>query len=82
MALTREDRLVVGQLAAILRVGDALARGTRHRLRKIDCRREPDRFVVRIPSGGDIAMEQFALRQKGGLFEDVYGIPVVLEKAG
>ena len=82
MALTREDRLVVGQLAAILRVGDALARGTRHRLRKIDCRREPDRFVVGIPGGGDIAMEQFALRQKGGLFEDVYGIPAVLEKSG
>ena len=82
MALGRDDRLVVSKLAAILRVADALARGTSHRLRRIECRREADRFVVGLPGAGDITMEQFALRQKGGMFEDVYGFPVILEKSG
>jgi len=78
--LTREERLVVTRLAAILRVAEALDRSHSQRVRDISCELAKDKLVIRIPGVSDLSLEELALSQKGSLFEDVYGMPVVLRR--
>ena len=77
-SLPREDRVVVAKLAAILRVAIALDESRTARVRQFRCIRESKRLVIELPGTEDNSMEQLALRQNGSLFEEVYGIPVML----
>lgn len=76
--LQREDRVVVSKLAALLRVAIALDETRSGRVRQIRCVHEGKRLVIEIPGVEDVSMEQIALRQNGGLFQEVFGIPVML----
>lgn len=76
--LQREDRVVVSKLAALLRVAIALDETRSGRVRQIRCVHEGKRLVIEIPGVEDVTMEQIALRQNGGLFQEVFGIPVML----
>lgn len=77
--LDREGRLAVTKLAAILRVADALDRGQlAGRGGGASVRRESEGLVITITRAADVTIEQFALQQKGGMFERVYGMPVRL----
>ena len=80
MSLPRADRLAVSQMAAILRVADALDLAHSQRIQDISAHREEDRFVIDIPEVEDLSLEQMALKQKGSMFEDVYGMSVLLRK--
>ena len=81
MALTRESRVVVNKLAAILRVADALVRGHRRRTSEILFQRRGDELLISMPAGRDHLLEERALETKGDLFEDVYGVKIRLEDA-
>jgi len=70
--------VVVSKLAAILRVAIALDEARNGRVRQFRCIRESRRIVIELPGVEDNSMEQLALRQNGSLFEEVYGIPVML----
>ncbi len=76
--LTREERLVVNKLAAILRVADALDRSHTQSIRKVDVELKEDQMVLQTTSAGDFAAEKRALTSKGKMFEQVYGRTVVL----
>lgn len=78
--LQRSDRQSVAKAAAILRVADALDRSHSGRVRDITWSREEDRFVIHVPSVADLSLEQLALQHKGTMFEDVYGMRVVLRR--
>jgi len=80
MSLPREDRLAVSQMAAILRVADALDLSHSQRVRSISGHREEDRFVIGVPDIEDLSLEQMALKQKGPMFDDVYGMSVMLRQ--
>ncbi|MGV3486927.1 MAG: exopolyphosphatase [Planctomycetaceae bacterium] len=77
-SLPREDRVVVSKLAAILRTAIALDEARSGRVRQFRCLREQRRVVIELPGTEDYSMEQLALRQNASLFEEVYGIPVML----
>jgi len=77
-ALPREDRVVVSKLAALLRVAIALDETRSGRVRQFRCLRQGKRIVIELPGSEDNSMEQLALRQNGSLFEEVYGVPVML----
>ncbi len=77
-ALPREDRVVVSKLAALLRIAIALDESRSGRVRQFRCIRENRRMVIELPGAEDYSMEQLALRQNGSMFEEVYGIPVML----
>ena len=72
--LPQEDRMTVAKLAAILRVADALERTHRETPRAMEFRREADRFVIRLRDMEDLTMERLALKDKGNLFADVFGL--------
>jgi exopolyphosphatase/guanosine-5'-triphosphate,3'-diphosphate pyrophosphatase len=80
MALTRESRIVVNKLAALLRVADALIRGHRRRESEIRFQREGDELVVTMPAGADLLLEERAVETKGDLLEDIYGVKIRLEE--
>jgi exopolyphosphatase / guanosine-5'-triphosphate,3'-diphosphate pyrophosphatase len=79
-ALDRSERLTTAKLAAILRVADSLDRSHSRRISGIECRKEKERFVISVPNVDDLTLEQVALQNKGDMFEEVYGMSVVVEK--
>ncbi len=79
-ALSRERRLLVQKLAAILRVADALDRSHTQRVRDLQIRRERDRLVIQVGGVEDLTIERLALREKGGLFTEMYGLAPFLVK--
>ena len=76
--LDRHDRVAVTQMAAILRVAIALDDSRSQRIHELHCDVENNRLVISIPLVEDLSLEQLALRQNGTLFEETFGIPVLL----
>ena len=74
VTLPQDDRMTVVKLAAILRVADALERTHREVPRALEFRREADRFVILLRDMEDLTMERLALKDKGNLFADVFGL--------
>jgi len=77
-ALARENRLLVLKLASILRVADALDRGHVQRIRSLKVERSNDRMVMHAEYQGDISVERFSLTSKAAMFEDVFGLKVLI----
>jgi exopolyphosphatase/guanosine-5'-triphosphate,3'-diphosphate pyrophosphatase len=79
-ALGTDDRIRVNKLAAILRVADALERTHAQRVRKLNLRREPGKLILRLPGLADAAVERIAMESKADLFEQVFGLAVVIDE--
>jgi exopolyphosphatase / guanosine-5'-triphosphate,3'-diphosphate pyrophosphatase len=79
-ALSQEDRLAVSRMAAILRVADALDRNHLQQARDLSCVLEKDQFVITVNDVEDLTVERLAVKEKGTLFQDIYGLPVVLKE--
>lgn len=76
--LDRERRIAVSKMAAILRVADALENSHSGRVKDIQCHRERNRLVITAIGVDDLSLEQLALQQKGPLFEEIFGMEVLL----
>lgn len=76
--LTRFDRIVVSKLAAILRVADAMDHSKSQQVDDFSVEVDNRTLVVSIPGLTDLSLEQLELRQKGSLFEETYGLKVLL----
>lgn len=79
--LNRRDRVSVAKLAGILRVAKALDASRQQRIHDFKVERTGRHLVITVPNVTDIAMEQLELRQTAGLFEDVFGLKVVLRSS-
>jgi exopolyphosphatase/guanosine-5'-triphosphate,3'-diphosphate pyrophosphatase len=76
--LPREKRLAVSKCAAILRIADALDRTHLARIPDIACKIVAEGFVIEARECDELIMEQYGIRSKSGLFEEVYGMSVLL----
>ena len=76
--LERDRRVAVSKLAAILRIAIALDASRNQRVRDITCVRDRSRLIVSVPQVDDLSVEQLALRQGRTLFEEIYGMQVLL----
>jgi exopolyphosphatase/guanosine-5'-triphosphate,3'-diphosphate pyrophosphatase len=76
--LDRDERVAVAKMAAILRLADALDESRSQRIHELSCSREGGRLVISIPLVEDLSLEQLALKQNGALFEETFGLPVLL----
>ncbi len=79
-ALTTEDRIRVNKLAALLRVADALERTHAQRVSQIEIRRESGKLRLRLPGLADAAVERLAMASKADLFEQVFGLSVIIDE--
>ncbi len=78
-ALNTDDRIRVSKLAALLRVADALERTHAQRVSQIEIRQEPGKLRLRLPGLADAAVERLAMDSKADLFEQVFGLAVVID---
>jgi exopolyphosphatase/guanosine-5'-triphosphate,3'-diphosphate pyrophosphatase len=77
--LSREEKMIINKLAAILRIADALDVNRTQDIKDFECRIENDELII-TPSGrGDLTLERRALAMKGDLLEEIYGLRVRLE---
>lgn len=76
--LDRDSRIAVTKLAAILRVADALDRGHMQQVRDLVLSREQGQLVITVGDVPDLTLERLAMKEKADMFEDVYGMEVVL----
>ena len=79
-SLEREDRITVSKLAAILRIAIALDESRSGRVSDLTCRIEDERVVIYMADVDDVSLEQLAVRQHGGLFDEVFGRSVLLRR--
>jgi len=77
--LPTHDRIRVAKLAAILRVADALERTHDQRVHEIELRRESHRLHLTLPGVNEAAVERLAMQSKGDLFQNVFGLEVVID---
>lgn len=81
--LDRESRVIVTRLAAILRIADALDHTGTQRISDIECTIENNRLTVTPKRvAGDLSLERMELRRQVGLFEDTFGLEVMLQELG
>jgi len=78
MSLTREHRMVVSKLSAILRVADSLDRSHMQTISSPVIIPENDVVYIKAGRPGNFTSEKRILERKGDLFEKIYGRPVVL----
>ena len=78
--LDRASRIAVSKMAALLRVADALDRGHIQQIHDFVCTRERGQFVLTIPNIEDLTLERLAMREKGNLFEEMFGSGIVLRE--
>ncbi|MHB8902057.1 MAG: Ppx/GppA phosphatase family protein [Thermoguttaceae bacterium] len=81
MSLPREQRVIVSKLAAILRAGDALARGQVRNAQSLRFEHQDDELVIVVPGVKNLILERKAIAGKGDMFEDIYGMRIRLEEA-
>ena len=78
-ALSTDDRIRVSKLAAILRVADALERTHAQRVSQMEIRRDAGKLRLRLPGLADAAVERLAMTSKADLFQQVFGLSVVID---
>lgn len=76
--LNRDQRVAVSKMAAMLRIADALETSRSQRIREIRCDIESDRLVITVPNLRDVSVEQLAMRQAQTLFEEIFGLRVMI----
>lgn len=79
--LTRDERLIVFKLAAILRVADCLDRSHSQRIKNVKFVRERDTLYIDTTDVEDTTVEQLAINSKCDLFHEVYGYEPILRNA-
>ena len=79
-ALSTDDRIRVSKLAALLRVADALERTHAQRVCQLEITRVGNKLRLRLPGLADAAVERLAMTSKADLFEQVFGLSVVIDE--
>jgi len=78
-ALSTDDRIRVCKLAALLRVADALERTHAQRVAQLEIRIASGKLRIRLPGLVDADVERLAMASKADVFEQVFGLGVVIE---
>ena len=79
-ALPESDQLIVAKLAALLRIADALDQNHMQQIRDIQFQRNGRQLMIRVHGVEDLTLERFALRDKGQLFRDIFGLTVEIRR--
>jgi len=77
--LGREDRVTISKLAAILRLADALDRAHAQKAQTFDVKLSDGALAITVSSNRNMELEEWAFRDKGAFFEDVFGVEAVIK---
>lgn len=73
--LSRRGKVVVAQLASMLRIAYALDVERSQRIRRLRCELVPGRLLIRVDRR-QIALESNAIQDKKRMFEETFGLRV------
>ena len=76
--LDRDNRVAVSKLAAILRIAVALDASRNQNIHTIRCFQNGETLILSTPDAVDLSLEQLALQQSSDLFEETFGMNVLL----
>ncbi|MDO4570527.1 MAG: hypothetical protein Q4D38_09110 [Planctomycetia bacterium] len=76
MSLSRESRVLISKLAAMLRIADALNHGKPPAAASIRFEREGDELSLYLPPDDTFLLKVRSLEKQGKMFEDVFGMKV------
>jgi len=79
--LSRERRMIVNKLAALLRIADALDISRTQPVEDFESRIDNNGLIISVHTGADLTLEQRSLAEKADMFQDIYGLDVRLEEA-
>ena len=79
--LDRNNRVAVAKMAAILRIADALDHSRSQRCNNLECHYEEHQLVISIPGIDEVSLEQLALKETGTLFDEIFGMQVLLRQS-
>ena len=74
------DYMKVAKLTSILRIADVLDMSRRQKISDIRVTIREQRFIITVDSLDDITLEASMLKEKIGLFQEVYGLVPVLKQ--
>jgi exopolyphosphatase/guanosine-5'-triphosphate,3'-diphosphate pyrophosphatase len=79
-ALSGKERVLVAKLAAILRLADALDNEHGSRVQTVETAYKKPNLTIRLDGEGDLLLEKWALTKKAEMFEEVFGVKLVVEE--
>jgi len=82
MSMSRERRMIVSKLAAILRIAVALDVNRTQQIQDFKCRVGNNGLTLLVEGSPDLIMERRSLAEKADLFTDIYGLDVRIEATG
>ncbi len=74
--LSPKDRVIVSKLTAILRVADAMDNEHAGKVKAFSVEYKRPKFSIALEGDGDLLLEKWALKRKGGMFEEVFGVKI------
>lgn len=78
-ALDSTGREIVRKLSAILRIADGLDQSHRGKIRKFETSLKEQMVTLTLSNGGGHPLESWAVLKKGDLFEDVFGVKLLVK---
>ncbi|MCX7834522.1 MAG: Ppx/GppA family phosphatase [bacterium] len=78
--LLAHDRDAVIQLCSLLRIADALDREHESKVHHLTVELKKNGLYLTIEGEDDLLLEQWAVKKKSTLFEQVFSIPVIVQK--
>jgi len=78
-ALSPKDRVVTSKLAALLRLADALDGEHDNQVSDVTVRHDRGHAVLGPKGGGDVLLVKWKVMKKAELFEDVFGVKLLVE---
>ncbi|HUI31576.1 MAG TPA: Ppx/GppA phosphatase family protein [Candidatus Acidoferrales bacterium] len=78
-SLPSKDRVAVTKLAAVLRLADAMDNEHASRVESFSVEYKKPKFAIHLKGQGDLLLEKWALMKKAEMFEEVFGVKVVVE---
>ncbi len=78
-SLAPDDRVLVDHLGAILRLVDGLDRQRRQLIRAVTAKLDGRNLRLSAECDGDVLLERWTVAQKKSLFEETFGLRVVIE---
>ena len=81
-SLNRDLRVSVSKMASLLRVAKALDATRFQRIHRIECSVTGKQLVIRTDKPMELSLEQLELNRTSSMFEDIFGLRVILRDAG
>jgi exopolyphosphatase/guanosine-5'-triphosphate,3'-diphosphate pyrophosphatase len=78
--LSREQKITLAKLSAIIRLADAVDRSHQQKARITDITLNSEEFIITVTANQDISLEEWTFQEKSEFFENVFGIKAVLKR--